>query len=69
VELTAEFEEREEYYESLARKAKRKDPEEGGMILYAQGRSILNGVEPLPSIYDSVEKRLEKVREEKKKLE
>jgi hypothetical protein len=68
-ELRSEYHERSEYYNHLARKIERKDPEEGGLILFAQGKPVLNGIEPLPSIYDSLSKRLDEVREEKKKLE
>jgi hypothetical protein len=57
-----------DFYRRLKNKIKNKKKSEGGMILYSQEKSILEGVGSLPDKYDKVDRKLRKLEEEKKKI-
>ena len=57
-----------QFYKDLKRTIQNAEESEGGMILYAQGISILNDVDPLPELYQNMDIQLNIVEAEKRKL-
>jgi hypothetical protein len=57
-----------QFYKDLKKTIQNAEKSEGGMILYAQGLNILNDVDPLPELYQNMERQLNIVQAEKRKL-
>jgi len=57
-----------QFYKDIKRTIQNAEESEGGMILYAQGISILNDVDPLSELYQNMDIQLNIVEAEKRKL-
>ena len=66
--LSGDWDQTNKYYIELKNKISFVEAEQGGLILYAQGSSILNGDEILISAYQEVENAVKNVEHEKRKL-
>lgn len=67
-ELKAEREKTRSFYEELRSKVMNAEPSEGGMVLYSQGDAVLQGINPLVELYNSITEQMTKVNDEKQKL-
>lgn len=66
--LSGDWKQTKNYYNELKNKISIVEPNQGGLILYAQGPSILNGDEILISLYQEVDNAIKNVEKEKLKL-